>query len=73
MTIHRIAVDVRLRNQGIGLFMLKKAEEMCKEKKIASIRADTWDSNYPMKHFLLSNRFQLCGRIDAHGDNVPAF
>ena len=43
--------------------ILDKAEEMCKNIEINSIRIDTHEDNLPMQNLLKKNNYEYCGII----------
>ena len=63
IVIHRLAVDSEIKNKGIATKILEFSEKECIKNKILSIKADTHESNEPMKKFLEKNGFSYCGVI----------
>ena len=61
--IHRIAVDSELKNRGYSSKLLKKLEEVSKEKLVYSIKIDTHEDNKPMQRLLEKNWYVYCGII----------
>ena len=61
--IHRIAVDSELINRGYSSKLLKKLEEVSKEKLVYSIKIDTHEDNKPMQRLLEKNWYVYCGII----------
>ncbi|MGB3927108.1 MAG: GNAT family N-acetyltransferase [Caldicoprobacterales bacterium] len=63
VTIHRIAIDPKYKRLGFATMILDKAEEMCKNIEINSIRIDTHEDNLPMQNLLKKNNYEYCGII----------
>ena len=61
--IHRIAVDSEFKNRGYSSKLLKKLEEVSKEKLVYSIKIDTHEDNKPMQRLLEKNGYVYCGII----------
>ncbi len=61
--VHRVAVDLDLKGQGLASIMLEKAFQICKEKAFPSIKVDTHRENKAMQRLLEKNGFTLCGLI----------
>ena len=66
--IHRIAVDERLKGQGIAGWILNQAEQMCSQRGVQSIKIDTHQDNTSMRRLLEKHNYQLCGVIQLHRD-----
>lgn len=62
--IHRMAVSDQFRGGALAARMLSFAEELCKEKAVKSLRADTHRGNLPMRTFLTKNGFLYCGDVE---------
>ena len=61
--IHRIAVAEELKGQGVAGELLKKVEELCRERQVRSIKIDTHEDNKPMQRLMEKNGFVYCGVI----------
>lgn len=61
--IHRIAVDNTIKGCGLSGEIIKRAEELCRENNINSIRVDTHEENISMQKALKKNGFEYCGVI----------
>lgn len=61
--IHRIAVAENLKGQGVASEVLKKVEELCRERQVNSIKIDTHEENKSMQRLLEKNGFIYCGVI----------
>ncbi len=61
--IHRIAVDSQFKNRGYSSELLKKLEEVAKEKGIYSIKVDTHEGNGSMRRLLEKNGYIYCGVV----------
>lgn len=61
--IHRMAIDFKYRGGGLALEMMKKIEDMSRDKRVYSIKVDTHRKNIPMIRLLLKNTYKECGWI----------
>ena len=62
--IHSIAVLREKKRLGTATKMLQNMIEICRERKILSVRIDTHQDNIGMKNWLKKNGFEYCGVID---------
>ncbi|ASW43252.1 GNAT family N-acetyltransferase [Clostridium isatidis] len=65
--IHRIAVTKEMKGKNIASIILKRIEEICKERFIKSIKIDTHEDNLSMQRLLKKNNFKYCGVIYLEG------
>jgi len=61
--IHRVAVDNNYKGSGLSSQIIKKAEQLCLDKGVHSIKVDTHEENISMQKLLKKNKFQYCGVI----------
>lgn len=61
--IHRIAVDNTIKSKGMASMMVIKTEDLCRARKIHSVKVDTHRENLAMQNMLLKNDFHYCGII----------
>lgn len=61
--IHRLAIDNRCKGKGLASKAYKLVENICLEKGVHSIRADTDMDNVNMRHSLEKNGFKYCGTV----------
>ena len=74
LAIHRVAVAVACRGQGISTAILNFAEEEAKARGLTSLRIDTHKGNVVMRRMLEKHGFSLCGVIHlANGDPRVAY
>jgi GNAT superfamily N-acetyltransferase len=74
LAIHRVAVAVACRGQGISTAILNFAEEEAKTRGLTSLRIDTHKGNVVMRRMLEKHGFSLCGVIHlANGDPRVAY
>ena len=66
--IHRIAVDDKLKGQGIAGWILEQAEQMCRQRGVESLKIDTHQDNTSMRRLLEKHHYQYCGVIQLHRD-----
>jgi ribosomal protein S18 acetylase RimI-like enzyme len=62
-TLHRIAIDSNFWGLGLASTILRKAEKLCIENNINSLRVDTHEDNLPMQGLLKKNGYNYCGII----------
>lgn len=62
-TIHRIAVDLAERGQGIAEWIVGQTERMCRKCGADSLRIDTHRDNRSMQRVAEKNGMTLCGII----------
>ena len=61
--LHWVAVDRPARRRGVGMFILDKADRIAREGGRASIRADVYPENAPMRRLLEKHGYERCGEI----------
>ena len=61
--IHRVAIAVEHRGQGIAESIMAFAAGQAKSRGAGSLRIDTHSGNIPMRAMLEKNGFTHCGRI----------
>lgn len=61
--IHRMAVDMDKKRNGLGNAILEEVEKICISKNIKSIKIDTHRDNKSMRGLLEKNGFIYCGII----------
>lgn len=61
--LHRVAVHEGYKGSGLGKKLIDHAEQMCKDKKIKSIKMDTHQDNKSMQRLLEKTGFTYCGII----------
>lgn len=68
--IHRIATKKEYYHQHVGSKLIKHTIRIAKKDNIQSIRIDTMENNLPMKHIIIENGFNYCGKINLLRVNV---
>ncbi len=63
LAIHRVAISVKLRGQGIASAMIEFCADMAKRQGRNSLRIDTHRGNVVMRRMLEKNGFEFCGVI----------
>lgn len=61
--IHRVAVSRDKVGNGLSAAIFHLSEELCREKGIYSMRADTDLKNKIMQHILKKHGFEYCGTV----------
>lgn len=61
--VHRIAVAMNNKGEGIASDILKQVEKFCIKKGVYSIKIDTHEENKSMQRLLVKNGFEYCGII----------
>lgn len=64
MIIHRMAVNVDFRNQGVGISLLKFSEELALKNGISYLKTDTYSINNKMNSLFKKFGFQLAGEME---------
>ena len=63
VVIHRIAVDEKIKGNGVAAKIIKFVEDLCKDNEANSIRIDTHKDNISMQRLIEKNGFKYCGVI----------
>ena len=63
VAIHRVAIAVKHRGQGIAETIMRFAAAFAKERGLCSLRIDTHYGNVVMRRMLEKNGFLPCGTI----------
>ena len=63
LVAHHVAVSNECRKQGVASFMLHNAEIIAKERGRCSLRLDTHELNYRMRHLLEKHGFENIGVV----------
>lgn len=61
--IHRIAVDDKFKGTGLASEIIRKAELLCLDRGVHSIKIDTHEDNSSMQRMLEKSNFKYCGVI----------
>lgn len=61
--VHRIAVAEEKKGKGIGVWLLNRAEGMCRARGVRYMRMDTHKDNLSMQRLLSKCGYQSCGII----------
>ena len=61
--IHRIAVKMSRKGEGLAVIALKQCEAICRKNHIYSIKVDTHRKNKSMQRMLQKAGYQYCGII----------
>lgn len=72
--LHWVAVDRPVRRRGVGSFILDRAAHIAREGGRASIRADIYPENEPMRWLLEKRGYKFCGTLmvrDTFGREKP--
>ena len=63
LAIHRVAIAVAMRGQGIATKLLAYAADFSTQQQMSSLRIDTHRGNVVMRRMLEKNGFTYCGVI----------
>ena len=63
LVIHRMSIDMDYKNQGIGLKLMKFAEETAKKLGLNYIRTDTYSLNYKAQNLFLKCGYNYIGNV----------
>ncbi len=72
--LHWVAVDRPARRRGVGSFILDRAAHIARDGGRASIRADIYPENEPMRWLLEKRGYKFCGTLmvkDTFGREKP--
>ena len=72
-TVHRMAISEEFRGKGLAAQTFGLAGELCLQKGVRYMRADTDYPNKRMQHILEKNGFVLCGEIFYQGGGRLAY
>lgn len=61
--IHRVAVAEDKKGNGLGVWLLNRAEGMCRARGARYMRMDTHEDNLSMQRLLLKCGYQSCGIV----------
>ncbi|WP_297407940.1 GNAT family N-acetyltransferase [uncultured Cetobacterium sp.] len=67
LVIHRMAVNSKFRNQGIGSKLLEFAKSLAKENNIKIIKTDTYSKNIKMDNLFRKLNFKQIGVVNFNG------
>lgn len=73
MTLHRMAVNVNSRNQGIATALMQFAEDFAIKSDIHYIRTDTYSSNKKMQALFNKLGYSFIGEISFQGRPYPFY
>lgn len=73
LVIHRMAVDSKHRRKGIGLEMMKFAEELAHQKNTDYLKIDTNSLNEKMKALFMRCGYSLIGEMSFMGKETPFY
>lgn len=73
MIVHRMAVNLNFRNQGVGLSLLKFSEELALENGVSYLKTDTYSINDKMNSLFKKFGFQLAGEMEFLGKEKPFY
>jgi GNAT superfamily N-acetyltransferase len=61
--IHRIAVKMSRKGEGLALIAMKQCEDICRKNHVFNIKVDTHRKNQSMQRMLQKAGYQYCGII----------
>jgi GNAT superfamily N-acetyltransferase len=61
--IHRIAVKMSRKGEGLALIAMKHCEDICLQNQVYNIKVDTHRKNKSMQRMLEKSGYQYCGII----------
>lgn len=73
LVIHRMAVNSKFRNQGIGSKLLEFAKNLAKENNIKIIKTDTYSKNIKMDNLFRKLNFKQIGVVNFNGKEKDFF
>ncbi len=73
MVIHRMAVNPNFRRQGVGMSLMKFAEEMAFENDVEYLKTDTYSVNKNMNALFKRCGYTLVGEMSFLGKEKPFY
>lgn len=73
VVIHRVATSDAVKGKGIGAFIFKQIEVLCKERNCPSIKVDTIFDNTAMMKILDRLGYTYCGEVFFSGSARRAY
>ncbi|CAH2213039.1 GNAT family N-acetyltransferase [Tepidibacter aestuarii] len=73
MVIHRMAVNFNCRNKGIGISLMKFAEELAVANGVKYLKTDTYSLNTKMNSLFKKLDFKLIGEMSFLGKEKPFY
>ncbi len=64
LALHTVAVADKFRGAGLARFILKNIADVARSLGKTSVRMDTHEKNLPMQRLMLSEGFELCGKLE---------
>jgi len=71
--VHRVAASKWAKGKSIGIKLFQIIEQLCRDKKIYSIKLDTNFDNQPMLKILEKLQYTYCGEVYFRGGAREAF
>lgn len=73
MVVHRMAVNSKFRNQGVGISLLKFSENLALENGVSYLKTDTYSINDKMNALFKKFGFILAGEMEFLGKEKPFY
>ena len=71
MVIHRMAVNSKFRNKGVGTKLMNFAEELAIKNGVNYLKTDTYSINTKMNSLFIKCNFKLVGQMSFLGKEKP--
>lgn len=71
MVIHRMAVNSKFRNKGVGTKLMNFAEELARKNGVNYLKTDTYSINTKMNSLFRKCNFKLVGQMSFLGKEKP--
>ena len=73
MVLHRVAVSPQAKGKGIATTFFRMAEDLCRERRVPSIKVDTNFDNQPMLRIMDKLGYTYCGQVYFRGGARRAY
>lgn len=73
IVVHRVAIANNYLGRGLAKYIFEQIEDVARQHKIWSIKADTNFDNAPMLHILETLGYTYCGEVHFRGSPRKAF
>lgn len=73
MVIHRMAVDINSRRQGIGMELMNFADELAIKNSITHLKTDTFSLNIKMQCLFKKCGYNFVGEMNFKGKALPFY
>jgi GNAT superfamily N-acetyltransferase len=73
MVVHRMAVNSKFRNSGVGSKLMNFAEELAIKNEVRYLKTDTYSINIKMNSLFIKFNYKLVGEMNFLGKEKPFY